>query len=148
MVKPWKKIFKVLGTTTLFLLYLTIELFSNQNFKEKTAKPLNFVFGPTSNSEKLSATIKTVVAYSREFKIKEELEGQIKCKARSYPETNELEEGATKWKHDLKLDIHLYSAYYDRRENPYDYVRVLGLFPRNLSLYCQVMSILQINSIN
>ncbi|KAL0267873.1 UNVERIFIED_CONTAM: hypothetical protein PYX00_010021 [Menopon gallinae] len=70
-----------------------------------------------------------------EFRIREEMmTEEIRCEDGPLPP----EDAASMWKRDETRQMYAFSAYYDVRLEPYHYVRVIGLLPRNASLYCQV----------
>lgn len=142
MLKKWKKTLKVLATIFVLLIYVTktIELYGSENLKSESSKrDLNIETEFSTASDRYSGTIKTIVGYSREFRVRKELQDQIECEQVGDRPDSKTSNATSSWKHDRKLGIRAFSAYYDQRQEPYRYVRIIGLIPRNLSLYCQVM---------
>lgn len=122
MIKKWKPTSKLLTLSVVILLQLTIGFV---NLTRKSESEL------TTNT---SEALRTVVGYSFEYLIEEELKNGLECDGRVGNVTGRT----TKWRHDDNLDLYLLSAFYDVRQDPHHFVRIVGLVPSGASFYCQV----------
>lgn len=122
--KKWKKALQILTIFSVILLYATLGFLGlAENEKDST-------------TERDPITLKTLVGYSLEYKINQETKDKIICGGNG--NGSKILGKNQEWQYDENLDIHLYSAYYDPRQDPYRYVRIIGLLPRNSSFYCQM----------
>lgn len=136
MLKKWKRILKVSTAFLVLVVYLTAGFLNLERRKSnKQERDSTEASTWTPGGE----TLKTLVGYSLEYKIRQETKDRITCRERK----RESKGKNWEWQYDPRLDIHVYSAYYDSRQDPYRYVRIIGILPRNSSFYCQVSSFLK-----
>lgn len=141
LTKKCKKSVRSLGTIVILIVYVTIDRYNSATVREQRSKrnPRDPVPEQTTAADNLnSGTVKTIVGYSREFKVRKVLADQVVCRKGDEPVGDENSGDTSKWKFDRRLGMHLFSAHLDLREDPYRYIRIIGLAPRNVSVYCQV----------
>lgn len=130
MIKRWKRRAKLLATSIVIAGYVTIGLYNIAVLRGAKSKKGD------DGEAAVPSTVKTIVGYSLEFRIREEMmTEEIDCKSGPPPPP---EDTSSEWKRDENRQLYVFSAYYDVRLEPYHYIRVIGLLPRNTSFYCQV----------
>ncbi|KAK6620209.1 hypothetical protein RUM44_006610 [Polyplax serrata] len=144
LTKKCKKSVRSLGTIVILIVYVTIDRYNSATVREQRSKrnPRDPVPEQTTAADNLnSGTVKTIVGYSREFKVRKVLADQVVCRKGDEPVGDENSGDTSKWKFDRRLGMHLFSAHLDLREDPYRYIRIIGLAPRNVSVYCQCAAV-------